>query len=80
MQIVDIVDEHIIELVDGGIDVPRHGDIHEEDRPLAPGGQQSLRLLFRYDKMGRAGRADDDVGFFQVVEYLVKVNRNAVKG
>ena len=38
-EIVHVVDEDILEIVHGGIDVARHGDVDEEEgRPRRPGG------------------------------------------
>src|ERR1043166_3566975 len=44
LEIIDVIYKYVIQLVDGGIDVSWHGDVHEEDRAAAPGREQSLGL------------------------------------
>ena len=35
LQVVDVVEEDLLELADGRLDVARHGDVDDEERPLA---------------------------------------------
>ena len=35
-QVVDVVEEHLVEVPDGRLDVARHGDVDDEERPVAP--------------------------------------------
>ena len=55
LQIVDVVEEDVVEVVDRGLDIARHGDIDEEHRLVAAGGDDALHLVLVQDVVRRAG-------------------------
>ena len=61
LQVVDIVEEDVVEVVDGGLDIARHGDIDEEHRLVAAGGDDALHLVLVQDVVRRAGAGDQDI-------------------
>ena len=71
LQVVDVVEEHLLELADRRLDVARHGDVDDEQRPVAPRPHHLFDARARQDRLGRAGRGDDDVGGRQRVVELV---------
>ena len=62
LQIVDVVEEHLIEIADRRLDVARHGDVDDEQRPVAPRPHDLFDARARQHRLGRAGGGDDDVG------------------
>ena len=61
LQIVDVVEEDVVEVVDGGLDIARHGDIDQEHRLVAAGGDDALHLVLVQDVVRRAGTGDQDI-------------------
>ena len=62
LQVVDVVEEHLLDVADRCLDVARHGDVDDEQRiaPMPAGHRLDLRA--RDDRPLRSGRRDDDVG------------------
>ena len=50
------------EMVAAGLDVARDRDVDQEARAIPPAGEDALELTLGDDRVGRAGRTDDDVG------------------
>ena len=61
-QVVDVVEEHLIEVPDGRLDVARHGDVDDEERPVAPRPHGLLDPRPSEHRIRRPGRGDHDVG------------------
>ena len=61
LQVVDVVQEDVVELVHGRLDIARHSDIDEEDRLVAARGDDALHLVLVEDVVRRAGAGDEDV-------------------
>ena len=62
LQIVHVVEEHLLDLADRRLDVARHGEVDDEERigTVSAGGGFDLRA--REDRPLRSGRGHDDVG------------------
>ena len=61
LQVVDVVEEHLLDLAGRRLDVARHGDVDDEQRPVAPRPHHRLDVRLGEDRRRRAGRGDDDV-------------------
>ena len=61
LQIVDVVEEHLLDLAGRRLDVARHRDVDDEQRPVAPRPHHRLDVRLGEDRRGRAGGRDDDV-------------------
>ena len=79
LQIVDIVEEDVVELVDGGLDIARHRDIDQEHRPVAARGDHALHLVFVQDVVRRAARRDHDIHLRQHAEKAGVFDRRALE-
>ena len=62
LQVVDVVEVGVAHAIDLGVEVARHGDVDEEDGPMAAVLERALDTLSRDDVVRRRGGADDDVG------------------
>ena len=62
LQVVDVVEEDLVEIADRRLDVARHRDVDDEERPAAPRPHRLLDVRAGEDRLGRAGGGDDDVG------------------
>ena len=72
LEVVDVVQRHPFELAAGGVDVARHRDVDQQQRPLPALGHHQLELLSAHDRVGRGGRAEHDVGREQLVGQFVQ--------
>ena len=67
LEIVDVVEIDVFDLPHRRLNVARHGDVDDEDRPIAPLLHEVLESLAGDDRMGRARGGDDNVGGDQVL-------------
>ncbi len=70
LQVVDVVEEDAVVAADLRVDVPRQGDVDQQDRPVAAPGRDAREAPGRQDRLVRAGAGDDDVGLLQPVDPL----------
>ena len=61
LQVVDVVEEHLLDLAGRRLDVAGQGDVDDEQRPCAPRPHDRLDARLGEDRRGRAGGGDDDV-------------------
>ena len=66
LQIVDTEQVHVLEVGHRRLDVPRHGQIHHENGPPAPGAHGRGRGGLGDQGYGACGAADDDVGVHEL--------------
>ena len=78
-EVVEVVEVDVVEVVDRGIEVARHGEVDEEHRPLLAGAQHLLDERRRDEVVGRAGGADHDVGELQVFRDAIEGYRDALE-
>src|SRR5207248_7275506 len=62
LEIVDVVEVAALELADRRIEVARHRQIDEEERPAATPAERLRHLFATKDEAGSARRRDDHVG------------------
>ena len=79
LQVVDVVQEDVVHLVDGRLDVARHGDIDQEHGLVAAGGDDALHVVFAQDVMRRAGRGDHDIDLGQHADEARVFDRSALE-
>ena len=79
LQIVNIVDEDAVQLVHLRIDVAWDSDIDEEHGAIAATAQEALAVFLAEDRMGRAGRRDDDIGLGNSFVELIEWNCVAIE-
>src|SRR5437667_4226178 len=82
-QVVEVVEEDAFQLAGRRVDVARHRDVDEEQRPevaAAPGRPDVLDVLAADDDAGSAGAADDDVGGGQLAAERFEGRRAAAQG
>ena len=78
VQVIDVVEVDVAQVVDPRIQIPRHGDVDEEQGPVAALAHHRTHLLLAQDQVGRAGGADDDVHPLQFPEDLLQAHGPAV--
>ena len=71
-QVIDIIYISIAQAIDFRIDVAGNGDVDEKNRPVFADAHDRFHLIAVQDESGCAGRADDDVHFFQTFEKLLQ--------
>src|SRR5262249_15830420 len=74
LQIVDVEHKSVFDLADPGIDIPRDGDVDEEDRTLPSCFQDARGLRMPDDVIRRTGRADHNIGRWQYVVECFKAD------
>ena len=79
LQIVDVVQEDVVEIVDGGLDIARHRDIDQEHRLVAARGDDALHLVLVQDVMRRAARGDQDIHLGQHADEARILDRRALE-
>ncbi len=62
---IDVVQVHVVELVDARVDVAGDGDVDEEEAPALAGLARALDQIVRDHVAGARRRRDDDVGLDQ---------------
>ena len=74
VQVVEVVEEDAVELAHRGLDVARHRDVDEEQRPLPPAAlpRAASTSSLLDDGARRAGAADHDVGHRQLLAQRVE--------
>ena len=54
VEVVDVVEEDVVQVVDGGLDVARHGDVDQKHRAVLAAADDGAHLVAREDVMRRA--------------------------
>ena len=62
LQIVDVVQEHLLDLAGRRLDIARNGDIDDEQRPVPSGAHHRFDVRPCQNRRRGSGRGDDDVG------------------
>ena len=65
LQVVHVVDADALDLAAGVLDVARHRDVDEHERPPTTRAHDDLEPFRLDDRVRRGGRGDDDVGVLQ---------------
>ena len=79
LQVVHVVERHAGQVAAGRVDVARHGDVDEQQRPPAARAHDELELLLAEDRVRRRGRGDDDVRALELRGQLVQRDDAAVE-
>ena len=72
LQVVNVVNVDVFQLVAVGINVARHGDIDQQQRPVPALAKQRLQLVAGEYVVGSRGAADDDVDRLELLFPRVK--------
>ena len=78
LEIIDVVQRDALQAPAGGIDIPGHREIDQQQRALLPGAHDVGDLPHLQEKMGRCGGGDDDVGLQERLGQLVEGHAGAV--
>ncbi len=78
LEVVDVVNVHVLELVAVGIDVARHGNVHEQQRPVATLPEQPLKLVACEHVVRRGGAANDNVNLLELLLPRVEADGAAI--
>ena len=78
-EIVNVVKKHVVQLLHGRVNVPRHCDVHEKQRAVAPRGQDGRDILAMQNGVGRAGRTHHNVRHVQRLPAFVKTDGPSAK-
>ena len=62
LEVVDRIEVDVRAVADGRIEIARHGQVENEQRPLPPRGVDGAEFVEGHDGLSRARRADDQVG------------------
>ena len=62
LEVVDGIEVDVGAVADERIEIARHGQIEDQQRPLPPRGVNGAELVEGHDGLSRARRADDQVG------------------
>ena len=79
LQIIDVVEVNVLQKIDGRINVARHGDVNEQQRPVAAQFHQWLQLRPVKNIMRRGRAADDDVNAGKFRRPILEMNRPPVQ-
>src|SRR5690606_23679590 len=61
LEVIDVVEENVLHEVDFGLDVARHGNVDQEQRPATPRGQERFQAAAVDYVMRGRGAADQYV-------------------
>ena len=75
LEVVDVVQEHVLDLRDRGIDVARHGEIEHTQRAPATPRNHRPDAFPGHHRVGRGGRAERDVDRRKVWPGLLQRHR-----
>src|SRR4029077_16128755 len=75
LEIVDIVEEHVLELRHRGIDVPRHREVEDAERPATAPGDGGCHTIPGHHRVRGRGRAQHDVRVGEVLPRFVQGER-----
>ena len=64
-EVVDVVEHHLVEVADPGVEVAGDGDVEDQGQPVAPGALDAGVLVVGDDRLVGGGGADDQVGLDQ---------------
>lgn len=74
---IHVVEIDIFELVDGGIDVARHGQVDQEKRAFLMFSEDGLEFLSGHDRMGGGCGANQDIDFVKRRVPVVEMHSKA---
>src|ERR1041384_6654234 len=80
LEVVDVVEEYILQVIHGGIDVAGNGDIDQEHGPVLARADDPLHILFIEDVVGGSGRGDHDIDLGKHADEARVVNGCTVEG
>src|SRR5579885_982994 len=61
LEVIDVIQEHVVQFVHGRVDVARHSDIDEEHRAVPASLNHPAHLVLSQDVLGRSARCDHDI-------------------
>lgn len=67
LQVVDIPEDHVGQVINARLDVPRDGDVDQDERLAGSAAQHALQVVLSEDGARRVSRADDDVGVAELI-------------
>ena len=76
LQIVDVVNVHVLELVAVGINVAWNGDVHKQQWSMSALPQQTLAFVAGEHVVGRSGAAADDISTGDAAVNIVTTSGN----
>ena len=79
LEVVDVAQRDARELAAARVDVARHGDVDQEQRPAVAGRHHELELLVADDRVRRGGRRDHDVGRLERLRQAVEAHDRAAE-
>ena len=79
LQVVDVIQRDPVDVAAARVDVARHGDVDQQQRPAAALGHHQRQLLAAHDRVRRGGRGDDDVGLQQLLREFVQADDRATE-
>ncbi len=74
LQIVDVVEIDVVQEIDGGINVARHGDVNQKKRPVLARLHQRLQAGAVQDAMRGGGAADEDVNARKLLRPILEAD------
>src|SRR5207244_9284531 len=79
LQVVDIVEEDVFQTNDFRLDVPRHGNVNQQQRAILSEFYDRLQFGPVQNVVGRGSAADDDVDALKFLRPFVKMNGASVQ-
>src|SRR6266542_6104343 len=73
-QVVNVVEVNVVDELHLRVDVPRDGDVDEEQRPTATDLHRGCDIAAAQNRLGRAGGTDHDVRVAQGIEAIVETD------
>ena len=79
LEVVDVVQRHPLQLAAARVDVARHRDVDQQQRPPLALGEHLRELVAADDRVRRGGGGDDDVGGRQLLGQPVEADDRAAE-
>ena len=77
-EVVEVVEHHLLQLADPGVEVARDGDVDDQEWAVAARPLDAGEAVEGHDRLGGGGGADDDVGLGQGVVERVEADDAAL--
>ena len=74
LEVIDVIEVNVLQKVDLGVDVARHGDVDEQQRAVAAQFHQRLEPRAIEHVMRRGGAADDDIDLLKLAVPFIEVH------
>ena len=71
---VDVVEIDAVEVVHGGVEVARNGEVDAEKRPVGARVHHGCELFFGEDVVRGGGGADEDIDVVEIARPVVKMD------